>query len=85
MLHYSHKLNDIIAQFLDSREDIRSEFRISTHAILRRRDSHYLVIFAIADGSTVCFVDSDRFWFWRGFILEDVFFWGIPENGIVDR
>ena len=73
MLHNRHELDGIVAQLLDTREDIAREFGIGSNTMFTRRDPD------------MGFVDARALWGWWGRVLELVtlFLWGIPEPGVI--
>lgn len=65
-----HELDDIVAELVDPRQDVCGKLLVGSDAVLGRADSH------------VGFVHASGLGFWRGLVLEDVFF-GVPEDGVV--
>lgn len=74
VLHNGHELDDVVAEILDSGQDVCSELFVRCDLGIRGGDAD------------VCFVDSSAEWLWWSRVLEDValVLGRIPEAGIVD-
>lgn len=73
MLHDSHKLNDIVAQVLDTREHILRELLVRRNLWFR------------AGNANVRLVDPGTLRLWRAWVLPLVLCGRVPETGVVDR
>ena len=73
MLHNRHELDGVVAQLLDTREDITRKLCVGSDAIFVRRDPDMSFIDTKALGGR-----------WgRVFELVTLFLGGIPESGII--